>query len=152
VFQPPRASNSRIRRRSLAVAASRCAESSAISSPSRSRSVAGDRTACGAISRVAPPSPRTLALGFRPSWEAAGSQEGGSGEVLRSGRRVLQPAGSGAPLAGDLEGPRDSRHPRSRNRVKRKVPAGWPARGHVDLDASLLYTGGMPDRWRRPDA
>src|SRR5262245_21450486 len=38
--QPPRASNSRMRSRSRAVAASRCAERSAISSPIRSRSVA----------------------------------------------------------------------------------------------------------------
>jgi hypothetical protein len=36
VFQPPRASNSRISSRRRAVAASRCAASSAISSPSRS--------------------------------------------------------------------------------------------------------------------
>ena len=38
LFQPPRASNSRIRSSRRAVAASRCADSSAISSPSRSRS------------------------------------------------------------------------------------------------------------------
>src|SRR6058998_3814198 len=36
VFQPPRASNSRMRSRRRAVAASRCADSSAISSPRRS--------------------------------------------------------------------------------------------------------------------
>ena len=42
-LQPPRASNSRIRSRRRAVAASRCADSSAISSPRRSSSATGPR-------------------------------------------------------------------------------------------------------------
>ena len=41
VFQPPRASKSRMRSRRRAVAASRCADSSAIASPSRSSSAMG---------------------------------------------------------------------------------------------------------------
>src|SRR2546425_336652 len=41
VFQPPRASNSRMRSSRRAVAASRCADSSAIASPSRSSSTTG---------------------------------------------------------------------------------------------------------------
>jgi len=49
--QPPRASNSRMRSRSRAVAASRCAASSAISSPRRSSS-----TMCGSVGTTLGPS------------------------------------------------------------------------------------------------
>ena len=62
LFQPPRASNSRIRSSRRAVAASRCTDSSAISSPRRSSS----RT-----SMASPPSAgATLHRGFDATWKA----------------------------------------------------------------------------------
>ena len=65
LFQPPRASNSRMRSSRRAVAASRCADSSAISSPSRSRS-RSDEEFCMA----SPPSAAaTLHPGFRATSE-----------------------------------------------------------------------------------
>jgi hypothetical protein len=76
VFHPPRASNSRIRVSRRAVAASRCADSSAISSPSRSSSATagcvGTSAAGESIGMASPPSAgATLHHGFRALWERA---------------------------------------------------------------------------------
>ncbi len=74
VFQPPRASKSRISASRRAVAASRCADSSAISSPSRSSAAtrAGAGTRVGnCMAMTSPPSTgATLHPGLRRLWRS----------------------------------------------------------------------------------
>jgi hypothetical protein len=75
-LQPPRASNSRIRSRRRAVAASRCADSSAISSPRRSSSATGPRVVrmCVEWTSMAslPSTGETLHPGFGATLERSG--------------------------------------------------------------------------------
>src|SRR6266850_4434968 len=107
VFQPPRASNSRIRSSRLAVAASRWAESSAISSLSRSNPQLLRRVnVCDRMHRYTirpPPAGRAISEGQDERDErvprgAAAARVSGAGEALR---RAALPAAVRARGAGD---------------------------------------------------
>ncbi len=102
VFHPPRASNSRIRARRRAVAASRCADSSAISSPSRSSSAtrSGLGTTVGKwIGMVSPPSAGgTLHPGFRAAGERPKRAISARGMVFAPQPPDCAPAARCAPL------------------------------------------------------
>ena len=123
LFQPPRASNSRMRSSRRAVAASRCADSSAISSPSRSSSAtrSGVGQADGMsgewISMASLPSAEaTLHPGFGATWERPGRAMRGRAMIFASG-----------PARPPITGPVRAAGPASAGR--RRHSAGHPRRG-----------------------
>ena len=139
MFQPPWASNSRMRSSRRAVAASRCADSSAISSPRRfssglgpsGGSVSAVETSAAAASSVQrsmnepPVSWGDSIPGFLEPLAGALTSDRAAIRAFREGEAEAASTGPGGPLVRHRGGAGALRRARTQNAVKRKLP---PAR------------------------
>src|SRR3989442_13599306 len=115
VFQPSRASNARMRSRRRAVAASRWADSSAISSLSRSSE---------SVSMASLPSAgATLHPSFGAAWEARRTAIAAPLTFFATNAPMVASAGFHGPLAPSLSGVADTRRQPTQKAVKRKSQA-----------------------------